>query len=393
MRRVSSLGYLSLRMQKFTLLLLFVLAVTSVSPAVAQKKKKLPSQSFKGYGGLPDAVRKFPESLPPVATVDAGRIGDCRESARKIDELVEANLKKHGLAPNPEADDHTWVRRVFLDAVGTIPTLIETNAYTTSKEPSKQEKLVDTLLNSHGYPSHMFNFWASILRVKDRPEGNMLAYSYRDYIRDQLRINRPYDEWVYEMLTAEGKVWENPAVGYALRDNGMQLVHVDNTVRVFLGTQIGCAQCHDHPFDDWTQKEFYQLAAFTHGTATRDGGGTPAFANGNPVKRLTDELKKADPDARLVGTPNLLVQANLFRVSFNATRKLKLPHDYQYDNGKPNEVVEPKVLWGDIPSDAKQLSPRAICQMAYQQRESPVRQNNRKPSMEESNGRWPNRTR
>ncbi len=198
----------------------------------------------------------------------------------------------------------------------------------------------------------MYNYWASILRLKDRPDANVLAYAYRDWVKEQLRTNRPYDEWVYDMLTAEGKIWDNPAVGYTMRDTGMPLVHVDNTVRVFLGTQIGCAQCHDHPFDKWTQKEFYSLAAFTHGTSTRDGGGTPAFANGNPVQRIRDELKAKDPKAALNGSLQLLLNANLFRVSFK-DRPLKLPHDYQYDNGKPNEVVPPKVLWGDVPAVAK----------------------------------------
>lgn len=327
--------------------------------ALAQKKaKKLPSQKFKGYGGLPEPVTTPPTKLPEVAPVDAERAAECREMAQKIDAFVEANLRRLGQEPNRPADDHTYVRRVFLDTVGTIPTLPETLAYVEEKRERKHEELVDQLLNSVGYVSHMYNYWANILRVVDRPENNILAFPFRDWIKDQLRSNRPYDAWVYEMLTAEGKVWEQPAVGYTLRDNGMPLVHVDNTVRVFLGTQIGCAQCHDHPFDKWSQREFYQLAAFTHGTRTRDGNGTPAFANGNPVNRVRKELG-GDEENRLKGSMNLLLQSNLFRVSFNDTKQLKLPHDYQYDNGKPNERVNPNVLWGSVPAQARGLSPRA----------------------------------
>ncbi|RMF41443.1 MAG: DUF1549 domain-containing protein [Planctomycetota bacterium] len=322
-----------------------------------RKSKKLPSQKFKGYG-LPEAVKQPPKNLPRPRPVDPSRRDACRERAAAIDALVEANLQRHGIEPNPLADDYTFVRRVYLDCVGAIPSLRETIAYASATEPTKHEVAVDALLSSPGYVSHMYNFWANILRIKDRPENNILAYSYRNWIKEQLRVNRPYDEWVYEMLTAEGKIWDNPPVGYTLRDNGMPLVHVDNTVRVFLGTQIGCAQCHDHPFDDWTQLQFYQLAAFTHGTKTRDGAGSPAFANGNPVQRLRKELEEKDPEKRLSGSMNLLVQANLFRVSFDPKRKLKLPHDYQYDNGKPNQVVEPAVLWGEIPSAAQGLSLR-----------------------------------
>ncbi len=334
----------------------------ALSPSLAygQKKppaKKLPSQQFKGYG-LPDAVKTAPKQSLQVARVDASRRNEALVTAAKIDALVEANLAKLGMKPNTDSDHYTFVRRAHVDIAGTIPTLIDTNAYINSTKSDRRETLIDALLSSPGYVSHMYNYWANILRIKDRPENNMLAYSYRDWVKEQLRLNRPYDQWVYEMLTAQGKLWEKPAVGYTLRDNGMPLVHVDNTVRVFLGTQIGCAQCHDHPFDKWTQKEFYQLAAFTNGTVTRDGGGTPAFANGNPVNRLREELKQTDAKAQLNGTPLLMLNSNLYRVSFNINRKLKLPHDYRYDNGKPDQVVAPGVLWGDVPATAKTLSPR-----------------------------------
>ncbi len=328
--------------------------------AHAQKKppaKKLPSQQFKGYG-LPEAVKTAPKQSMQVTRVAVGRRDEALATAAKIDALVEANLTKLGMQPNPDSDHYTFVRRIHVDVAGTIPTLLETNAYVSSTKSDRRETLIDTLLSSPGYVSHMYNFWANILRIKDRPDNNMMAFSYREWVKEQLRINRPYDQWVAEMLTAEGKLWENPAVGYTLRDHGMPLVHVDNTVRVFLGTQIGCAQCHDHPFDKWTQKEFYQLAAFTNGTSTRDGGGTAAFANGNPVSRLRDELKKVDATAQLNGTPLLMLNSNLYRVAFNADRKLKLPHDYQYENGKPNQVVAPGVLWGEIPAAAKKQSTR-----------------------------------
>lgn len=339
-------------------MLLTGLVWSGPAEALAQKKKKkpLPSQKFKGYGGLPAPVKEAPKNLPKVTSVNQNRADECRKVAERIDALVEAKLAARGIDPNREARDHTFVRRAYLNAVGTIPTLVETNRFASSKSESKREELIDTLLSSPGYVSEMYNFWADILRIKDRPENNIFAYPFQDWVKEQLRTNRPYDEWVYEMLTAEGKIWDNPAAGYTLRDRSMPLVHVDNTVRVFLGTQIGCAQCHDHPFDKWSQKEFYQLAAFTHGTNTRDGRGTPAFKNGNPVQRIRKEFEESGE--RLQGSMNQLVQFNLFRVSFNAGKKLRLPHDYQYDDGKPKELVKPSVLWGQVPAGAKKLNPR-----------------------------------
>ncbi len=341
------------------LLSLATLPVQAQAPAkkFAPKKKTPPSQQFKGYG-LPAPVKE-----PPKLTMQVTPVASSREAARagaaKIDALVEANLAKQGIKPNPDAPEHIFLRRAYLDIVGTIPNLYECRAYFSAKDDAaRREKLVDGLLNSPGYVSHMFNYWAAILRVIDRPNNNLIAYAYRDWIKEQLRTNKPYDKWVFEMLTAEGKIWENPAVGYVLRDDGMPLVHVDNTVRVFLGTQIGCAQCHDHPFDHWTQKEFYQLAAFTNGIMTRDGNGSAAFKNGNPIYRVRDELRKTDPKAVVNGSLSVVMQVNLYRVSYDVKRALKLPHDYAYSNGKPNQVVEPAVLWGHVPDSAKKESKR-----------------------------------
>jgi len=163
------------------------------------------------------------------------------------------------------------------------------------------------------------------------------------------------------MLTAEGRIWENPAVGYEMRDSGMALDHVDNTVQVFLGTQIGCAQCHDHPFDKWTQRDFYQMASFTFGTQTRIGGGDKnRFPAGNPLTRLRNEMKAKDPDANVNGTFSRMVNANLFEVWENKGRRLRLPHDYQYDNGKPRDVVPAKPIFGNVPSIGKSDSPREV---------------------------------
>ncbi len=136
----------------------------------------------------------------------------------------------------------------------------------------KRARLIDQLLNSPGYASHFYNYWTDVLRVTERLANNVPGRPYAEWIKVCLETNKPYDKMVYEMLTAEGKIFENPAAGYILRDSGMPLDAMNNTVRIFLGTQIGCAQCHDHPFDRWKQKEFYQMAAFTAGTQTRRGG-------------------------------------------------------------------------------------------------------------------------
>ena len=106
----------------------------------------------------------------------------------------------------------------------------------------------------------------------------------------------PWDEMVRRMLTAEGSVWDDPAAGYLQRDPGMPLDVVNNTVRIFLGTRIGCAQCHNHPFDTWTQKQFYEAAAFMIGTGTRVDGGDTRFFKRDPAERLRDEFAALDQE-------------------------------------------------------------------------------------------------
>jgi hypothetical protein len=178
------------------------------------------------------------------------------------------------------------------------------------------------------------------------------------YVKDQIRQNRPYDQWVYEMLTADGKLWENPATGFQMRDEGMPLPYVDNTVRVFLGTQIGCAQCHDHPFDNWTQYQFYQLAAFTAGTRTRlKPPADKTKAKGNPANRLIEEARTVAPGGKVSGEYQRVVRANSYEI-FEVPAALRLPHDYAYADAKPKDLVKPQVLWGEVPETAKGGTPR-----------------------------------
>jgi hypothetical protein len=124
---------------------------------------------------------------------------------------------------------------------------------------------------------HFFNYWADVLRVTSNGQqtGQITGAAYMNFVKQSLRDNKPYDEFVRDMVAAQGKAWENGAIGYYMRDRGMPLDNMANTVRVFLGTRIECAQCHNHPFDKWTQMQFYKMAAFTYGVQTRTTTAVP----------------------------------------------------------------------------------------------------------------------
>lgn len=304
---------------------------------------------------LPESVRATnAHPVMEVAPLNPNNRAAIQGVAERIDAAVLAHLLDRQARPNPTSSDEVFVRRIYLDLAGRIPTDDEVRTFLSSEGPDKRLDLIDTLLESPDYVSNFYNFWADTLRLTERPEPNLVSEPYLAYIKNVIRTNKPYDQWVFEMLTADGKVWQNPAAGFQLRDNAMPLPYVDNTVRVFLGTQIGCAQCHDHPFDQWTQLQFYQLAAYTAGTQTRVRRSPGATKN--PAQQLIAQAR-ANLPRKEVNPFQRLVRANTYAVSERKTR-LKLPHDYAYSNGEPNQPVDPAVLWGDVPDQYHNESPR-----------------------------------
>jgi hypothetical protein len=299
---------------------------------------------------------KLPKRAITVAKVDPATLENVKASAAEIDRLVEANYATFKVEPNPLTTDEQFVRRIYLDITGTIPTHRQVNTFLKSNDPDKRTRLIDNLLNSWGYASHHYNYWGDVLRITDDLQNRLPATAYNEWIKIALEENKPYDKLVYEMLTASGKVFDEPAAGYLLRDAGMPLDNMNNTVRIFLGTQIGCAQCHDHPFDRWTQKEFYELAAFTGSTSTRVS--QRSFGGRQRIAELTKELEELKPDQRVEQRFRQFLRTNLYSVYDNPKAKLRYPHDYAYDNAKPGEVATPHTIWGEQPVIATGESPR-----------------------------------
>jgi hypothetical protein len=272
------------------------------------------------------------------------------EAAREIDALLESDWRKHGRVANPPASDETLVRRLHLDLVGRIPTRQEAQAFLSRTEPDKRARLIDELLASEGYAQHLFHFWADLLRVQSRAnggQGEMTSKPYLEHVKRRIRENLPYDALVRELLTAQGKVWDNPAIGYYMRDLGMPLDNLANTTRIFLGTRIECAQCHNHPFDKWTQKQFYQMAAFTYPLETNFTGIAAQDAV-LKLKRAAEKTPETAGNTKWLGSvfENLGDFVRYSKVAAVPSRVLKLPHDYAYTDAKPHEAIAPATLMG-----------------------------------------------
>ena len=321
-----------MRLLQHSLLALFLFSIIPASVSFAQKPGSKPKpQKPKLPGSNPDHRKQV--SIKPV---NPATINSVMESAGKIDNFIADHLRMKGVKANPALSDAAFVRRIYLDITGTIPTAREAAVFLKSGDARKRQKLIDQLLNSPGYASHQYNYWANVMRVIDRPNGSTYLRPYVEWLKTNFRQNVPFDAWVSEMITAQGKPWENPATGYLLRDTGMPLDNLANTTRIFLGTRIGCAQCHDHPFDTWSQKEFYELAAFFGGVQTRD------YRKSNYAPKL-DSKKEEDE----IYTMRRIVQNNRSSVWDNKKKFLRYPKDYAYKNAKPGQVVATGVLFGN----------------------------------------------
>lgn len=250
------------------------------------------------------------------------------QAAAAIDKLVLGRLQKAGQQPNALASDEQFVRRVYLDLAGRIPTREETIAFLNDKSANKRALVIDQLVKSEGFTSHMFNYFADMLRVAD--DANKIKYfTYQEWLKKQIAENRPWNVIVREMLSADGNMLQNGATGYLLRDKGMKLDNLSLTLSTFLGANVACAQCHDHPFAEWTQKQFYQMAAFMGATETEMNGGRKMLAG---LDRQTAKQAK-----------NIL-RVNTAAVIDREENTMALPKDYKYEDAKPGDHVKPTLV-------------------------------------------------
>jgi hypothetical protein len=280
---------------------------------------------------------KSAQPRPPMAQ------GIITQAAARLDETIDAALKKGGIAANPPATDAQWMRRLYLDTIGRIPTELEARMFLSDPTPTRRTTLINALLLSPGYTMHMYNWFAEVLRVKDDYGKGARAFLYEDWLKEQIAMNVPWDVMVRDMLTADGKLNVNGASGFLLRDAQMPLDGVSNLLTTFLGANVSCAQCHDHPFAEWTQHDFYSMAAFF--------GATDGFHE--DVFRKTRKLAKST-DLPLIGKAvvNQLLTSNAYNLVDLPSNHLKFPADYKYKDVKPGDPTVPELIrWPDTSKD------------------------------------------
>ncbi|PYT32921.1 MAG: hypothetical protein DMG57_00420 [Acidobacteria bacterium] len=221
-----------------------------------------------------------------------------------VDELIDAKLKRLKILPTPTVDDAEFLRRVSLDISGVQPTPEELRAFIADKTDSrtKRSRTIEQLLSQPEYVDHWTLKWGDLLQVSRRYLSDKGMWEFRDWIRDSIAQNKPYDKFVRELLTARGSSFENPAANF-FRVTRNPKVSMEKTTQLFLGVRMVCTQCHDHPFEKWTQNQYYEMVAFFGSIGLK-----PGFQSGDEIvydKRDDNEIKH--PKTGRVVEPKFLV--------------------------------------------------------------------------------------
>jgi hypothetical protein len=202
-------------------------------------------------------VAVFNAAVPLGASVE-----QVPASKNFVDDHLFANLRELGISPSPLCDDATFLRRACLDIAGRLPTADEASAFIADKSPDKRDALIDELLRSPEYADYFANKWTAMLKNRRDDASDITSnFAFYAWVRDGLLANKPYDQMVRELLAATGNVITNPPVAWykRVKEPKQQL---EDVAQLFLGVRMQCAQCHHHPFERWSQDDYYSFAAF-----------------------------------------------------------------------------------------------------------------------------------
>ena len=196
-----------------------------------------------------------------------------------IDELVIKQLKRLNLPPSPQATDEEFVRRVYIDTIGTLPTPAEVNTFLADQRPDKRNQLIEQLLNRPEFVDYWTYKWSDLLLVNGELIRPQAVKAYHDWIYQHVKQNTPWDKLVHELITAQGSSIENGATNfYAIHQDPESMT--ENVSQAFLGLAIGCAKCHNHPLEKWTNGQYYAMANFFARVRAKGWGGSQGSGDG-----------------------------------------------------------------------------------------------------------------
>lgn len=199
-----------------------------------------------------------------------------------IDDLVWQKLKLLGMLPSGPCSDSTFHRRAFLRVIGRLPSSEETRAFLADSNPAKRQVLIDQLLERHEYGDFWANKWADLLRPNPYRAGIKSVWNLDAWLKDAFRKNMPYDQFARELITAQGSTWKNGAA-VIFRDRPESIEIASSVSQIFLGIRLECAKCHHHPFEVWSQDDFYGFASFFSRVGHKGEGLSPPISGGEEI--------------------------------------------------------------------------------------------------------------
>ncbi|TWT91520.1 DUF1549 and DUF1553 domain-containing protein [Stieleria varia] len=276
------------------------------------------------YGETTLIVRYLHLQLPVSIAFTEKRqdfVWDDPDSFNEIDDHVFAKLKRLRINPSPLCDDSTFVRRAYLDAIGRLPLAAESREFVADPDPDKRDQLIDSLLARPEFADYWALKWADVLRAEEKVLDTQGVQVFHEWIRDGLASGRPIDQFVRELVTGTGSTFNDPAANY-YRANRDPSTRGETTARLFLGTRLQCAKCHNHPFDRWTQDDYYEWSSLF-----------------SQLDYEIGENKRQD---------------GLDKNEFAGDQTVMVSKQKEVRNPTTNEVAPPKFLGGDIlPDEAK----------------------------------------
>jgi hypothetical protein len=257
----------------------------------------------------------------PLGAVDPA-VAELKKRTEAIDTAVEALYAKHNSPVPPDADDRIFFRRAYLGITGQIPSAKEAAQFFSDTNPNRRAALIDRLLDSPEAAENLFQQVSEMLHLQDEAFGASQQRFFA-WMRESLRSNVPYDAFVRSMISAKGTLEENPAVGWLLGGEGSVMPVTMDLCNVWLGYNMQCATCHDSPFNDATQMQYYQIAA--------------NFGSLRTVQRTPDG------EEHFVGATLPLQPTAQLTVREERTLRLRLPQYYPYRDGQGGDVVMPRL--------------------------------------------------
>jgi hypothetical protein len=254
--------------------------IVAVSPAGVMKAGPIPGET---------AIMSRYMSLIAVTNVAIPLEGEVADDVYQqlprnnfIDDLVWRKLQSLRIIPSEPVDDAKFLRRAHLDIIGRLPNSEEARVFLADPASDKRTKLIDSLLDRPEYADHWANKWADLLRPNPYRVGIKATFNFDNWIREQFRQNRPYDQFVRDLLTAQGSTWRNGAT-VLFRDRREPEEIATMVSRLFLGVRLECAKCHHHPFEKWGQDDFYSVAAYFARVGRKGTGLSPPISGGEEM--------------------------------------------------------------------------------------------------------------